>query len=102
MDSFLEQKAAAVSPLQKVAFFEQALEWTDQLQQIQAALRTRQGEIHGQLQSLNLDWAQVPPPGCVERMDALPLDRLERLYRELSYLTRWMGQVSERMVRLAC
>jgi hypothetical protein len=31
----------------------------------------------------------------------LPLERLEQIYRAMSYVSRWMAQIQERVVQLA-
>ena len=39
--------------------------------------------------------------GAPERAPALPLKRLEQVYRVFSYVSRWTDQLQERLVRLA-
>jgi hypothetical protein len=49
---------------------------------------------------LNAAWATAPAESEVRRA-ALPLARLEQLYRTFSFLGRWIGQLQERVVQLA-
>ena len=55
----------------------------------------------GEVKRLNSVWVDAPPIGAPDRAKHLPLDRLEELYRVLSYVVRWTGQIQERLVRLA-
>jgi len=100
-DRFVAERSRATSPMIKAQFFIQGLEWTDQLQTLQGAIRSKQGELDDELRSLNPIWAAAPPPGNPGRASALPLARLEELYRLSSYLARWNAQVQERVVQLS-
>jgi len=55
------------------------------------------------LQTLNAAWsaAAAPAVGSPERKGQLPLDEVEALYRESSFLARWRGQLQERFVQLS-
>jgi curved DNA-binding protein CbpA len=101
VDAFIEGKAAVSSPMLQVKLFEQGLEWTDRLQALQGTVGTRRRELEQELESLNAVWDAAPPVGSAERPTALPLERLEQLYRILSYVSRWADQLQERLVRLA-
>jgi len=78
-DSLLAEKINASSPLLKVEWFKKAMALTGKLN----ALIAR------------------PPVGSPTRIHALPCGRLEHIYRELSYFTRWRQQVQDRVVRLS-
>jgi hypothetical protein len=64
-------------------------------------VNAKRDELVAELQQLNAVWAAAPAPGSPERAGALPLERLEQLYRAMSYVARWTEQVQERIVQLA-
>jgi curved DNA-binding protein CbpA len=99
-DAFLEMTRGLTSPMLKARFFAQGLEWLDELQKLQAALRERQTAVSEQLAQLNPAWDDAPPPGDDARRQALPLDWLEQLYRTSSFLARAGQQIQERAARL--
>ena len=101
VDSFLAEKAADPSPLLKVQMFEQAMEWTDKLKTVQQKINAKRDGLARELQTMNAAWEAAPAWGTETRRDALPLERLERIYRHFSYLTRWTGQLQERVVQLS-
>ena len=100
-DSFLAERDQATSPLLKAQFFERGLEWIEELNAVQPRLEAGLNRLFSELQALNTAWEEAPAVGAGERGAALPLARLEQIYRELSYLTRWMRQIQERKVRLS-
>jgi hypothetical protein len=100
-DQFLAQKSSAASPLLKVRLFHEAIEWSARLQPFLARIESRQSELDSQLQKLNPAWDAAPPCGTPARPKALPLDDLEQVYREWSYLARWASQIRERLVQLS-
>ncbi|MCP5520821.1 MAG: J domain-containing protein [Verrucomicrobiales bacterium] len=101
VDGFLEENAAVTSPMLKVKRFEQGLEWTDRLQALLATVGDKRGQLEEELRSLNVVWDAAPPVGSPARGAGLPLERLEQIYRILSYVSRWTDQLQERVVRLA-
>ena len=101
VDAFLIQRGNVTSPLLKVQMFERAMEWTDQLQSLQQRINARRDELTAELQQMNPVWASAPPMGEPGRVAALPLERLEQLYRVFSYVARWSEQIQERNVQLA-
>jgi hypothetical protein len=50
---------------------------------------------------MNPVWERAPMAGDPARRQALPLERLEQIYRSMSYVARWMSQLDERRVQLA-
>jgi DnaJ-domain-containing protein 1 len=100
VDFFLLEKGRANSPLLKVKMFRRAMEWTNQLNVLQTRLRAKRGEVEAELQAMNEAWLAAPS-GSESRRAALPLARLEPLYRTFSFLSRWAGQLQERVVSLA-
>ncbi len=100
VDFFLLEKGRASSPLLKVKMFQRAMDWTSQVNTLQARLDTKRGELETELQAMNATWTGAPSEPSVRRT-ALPLARLEQLYRTFSFLSRWAGQLQERVVQLA-
>lgn len=100
VDFFLLEKGRANSPLLKVKMFQRAMDWTTQLNALQAKLRAKRSEVEADLLAMNDAWATAPTDPSARRA-VLPLARLEPLYRTLSFLSRWSGQLQERMVSLA-
>lgn len=101
VDAFLAQRGNVTSPLLKVQMFERGMEWTGQLQSLQQRINARRDELNGELQQMNAAWESAPAIGSPERIDALPLERLEQIYRVFSYIARWSEQIQERNVQLA-
>jgi DnaJ-domain-containing protein 1 len=101
VDRFLATKPGSASPLLQAQFFQSALEWSERIQGFQSTLQDRRAEIESQLRALNALWETAPEIGNPERKRTLPFQRLEQLYRELSYVGRWSDQVRERLVQLS-
>ncbi len=101
VDAFIEEKESAQSPLLKARLFARGLEWTDQIQTLQAELNGQLAPLDVELKGLNAAWESAPEPGSPDRADALPLNRLEEIGRVVSHLTRWIAQLQERLVRLS-
>lgn len=102
VDALLAEKNAATAPMLQVKFFAQGLDWLDRLNALQQQLGPRRVALESELQSLNPAWQTAPSPATAEaRRAALPLRRLEELYRLFSYYDRWAGQLQERAVQLS-
>jgi DnaJ-domain-containing protein 1 len=101
VDAFLADRAKVTSPLLKVPLFEHGQEWTDKLQAGQRQVNQRKEELIAALKEMNDAWAAAPAVGTPQRAAALPLQRLEEIYRAMSYLTRWGGQLQERVLQLS-
>lgn len=101
VDAFIAESAKVTSPLLKVQMFERAMEWTDKLQALQQRINARRDELAAELQRMNTVWESAPPIGSPARAAALPLERLEQIYRVFSYIARWSEQIQERTVQLA-
>jgi len=99
-DQLLAGRGQVTSPLLKVQSFERGLELADRISKLQGVLAKEMEAIEAQLQTFNHAWAAAPAVGSPERAGRLPLDRVESLYRECSFLARWRGQLQERFVRL--
>jgi hypothetical protein len=85
----------------KAALFHRGLEWTDRLQSLQGELNAELEPLNTELRALNAAWETAPPIGSPERVDALPLHRLEEISRVVSHLSRWSEQLQDRIVRLS-
>ena len=101
VDAFLATRANVTSPLMKVQMFQQAIEWTDKLQALQLRINAKRDELTAELQQMNAAWDGAPGVGSPERVSALPLERLEQVYRVFSYIARWSEQIQERNLQLA-
>jgi curved DNA-binding protein CbpA len=100
IDTFLSQRAQITSPLIRAQSFEKSMDYTDQLNALQQRLNQTRDELHRELQQMNQSWEVAPKYGT-ERTAALPLTRLEEIYRSLSFLTRWTNQVQQRIIQLS-
>jgi len=100
-DSFLAERLKVSSPLLKVRMFECSQEWIEKLKALQQQIILRRDELFEELKQLNAAWEKIPHRATGQQSVPLPLDRMEDLYRALSFITRWMGQIQERLVNLA-
>jgi hypothetical protein len=100
-DAFLPRLTAATSPMLKLQVMREGLEWADQLQVLQGRVRSKQEELETELRQMNPVWERAPETGTPGRAATLPLERLEQIYRGLSYVARWTEQLQERIVQLA-
>ena len=100
VDRFLTDRAEVTSPILKVQQFERAQEWTERARELQRSLHEKQERLTAELQKLNAAWEIAPPSGEARRA-ALPLGRLEAIWRDCSYLARWSEQIQERIVQLS-
>ena len=101
IDAFLGDRAKVSSPMLRVQFFQRGLEWTEKLTALQQTVNAKRDALMAELETMNAAWESAPAMGSPERAAALPLERLEQLYRVLSYVSRWTEQIQERMVQLA-
>ena len=95
IDAFLLERANVTSPILEVQWFERGQDWTDKINALQNKLNTRLNALDAELKALNPVWKSTAD------RSALPLDRLEAIYRLLGYFGRWTAQLQERLVRLA-
>lgn len=98
LDGLLKERSTLTSPLLKAAWFEKAQPALDNLQGLLDGIRAAQRDLEARLKSLNTHWEATA--GAPARQDAgeLPLDEIERLYRQFGYLNRWEQQLQERFV----
>jgi curved DNA-binding protein CbpA len=100
-DEFLATKARAASPLLQAQLFQQGLEWTARLQELQERIQLRREQLAAELQAMNAVWQAAPPPPSPARAGALPLRRLEEMGRTFGYIARCAGQIEERLAQLS-
>lgn len=101
VDAFLREKSKVTAPMLKAQHFGKALEWVEKLNELNRVIQFDREQALEELKALNAAWEKAPPVGSVERRVTLPLERLEQIYRTVSYLSRWSGQLSARMVQLS-
>lgn len=100
-DEHLRKQAGAVSPILRLQLMQAGLDWVEKMELLAGRVRTKGIELESELRTMNAAWESAPAPGESGRAAALPLDRLEQIYRSMSYVSRWMAQIQERMVQLA-
>jgi len=101
LDGFLLERSRASSPMLRVQMFTQSMEWTQRVNLVLPRLTTQRAGLEGELKALNPTWGAAPPVGHPKRAASLPLLRLDQIYRKLSYVSRWIGQLQERVVQLS-
>lgn len=100
-DEFLKQKSTSDSPMVKLRLMQGGLDWLDRLQVLQGRVNAKRDELTAELRQMNGVWEAAPAIGIPDRVNALPLERLEQVYRAMSYVARWTEQIQERIVQLA-
>jgi curved DNA-binding protein CbpA len=101
LDRFLLERSRASSPMLRVQMFNQSMEWTQRVNLVLPRLTTQRATLEGELKAMNPAWEAAPSVGHPKRPAFLPLDRLEQVYRKLSYVSRCIGQLQERVVQLS-
>lgn len=97
-DAFLALSAAGLSPLVKVQRLRDARVWVQKFQALQAQVNLKQEQWVKAIQELDSQWPS--PSVTVGTVEPKNLDRLEEIYRGLSYIARWQGQLQQRIVEL--
>jgi curved DNA-binding protein CbpA len=100
-DGLIAAKANASSPLLQAQWFERGMECSERLMALQRRIQLRGDELLAELKQMNTVWNEAPAPGQPSRASGLPLRRLEEIGREFSYITRWSGQIHERIAQLS-
>jgi len=100
-DEHLRKQSGAVSPILRLQLMQAGLDWVERMESLAGRVRGRGDELEAELRSMNAAWESAPAPGAPGRAAALPLERLEQIYRAMSYVSRWMAQIQERVVQLA-
>ncbi|HSH93397.1 MAG TPA: DnaJ domain-containing protein [Roseimicrobium sp.] len=101
IDPLVAQKESTVSPMLKVALMDRVMVASDRLETVQREVGGLVQALDQELKSMNTAWIHAPDLGQSGRREALPLARLEEMYRLLGYYTRWQQQLSDRLFRLS-
>ena len=91
-DAFLMEKHNATSPLIQVQLFERGQAWTEKLAALRQPIAARRDELLAAIQQLDAKWNESP---------AKPLERLQEIWRLLSFYERWLAQLQERTVKIS-
>ena len=101
-DTFLSHKAAISSPLLLAQEFEAGQTRLDQLQGWMRELTSRHDILLEEVKQLSTAWIPTDTSDSGKsNVAALPLRRLEEIFRQLTYLKRWRDQVNTRIVALS-
>ena len=98
-DALLAEKDKVTSPLLKVQIFDRAQEQSQKMSALQQRVNSQREHLLADLQAIDRDWGLRLQESSLARNSSL--QRLEEIYRLLSYFTRWMTQLQERIVQLA-
>lgn len=101
VDAFLREHPAQPSPLLKVQRARRGLEWDARLAAALEQLAAQHEHLFAELRALSASWDAASDKRGPERAAALPLERLEEIYRWLCFLGRWETQLRERRLQLA-
>ena len=102
-DAFLASRSGSppTSPMLKLKAMREGLDWGGRVDALRDQVLALRAQLTAELQAMNPVWEQAPGGGDAARRGALPLERLEQIYRSMSYVARWMSQLDERRVQLA-
>lgn len=106
VDAFIAAQAAATSPLLKAGLFAKGLDWIDRLKSLLEPITRKRTALEEEVRAMNSLRFSAPPtanPTAIEpsEVGGGNIARLEEIYRQLSYLTRWTAQLQERIVQLS-
>jgi curved DNA-binding protein CbpA len=92
VDALLVEKTRATSPLLQVQLFERGQNSVDRLGAMRQTVVARRDALLAELEAMNATW---------EMSAARPLERLQEIWRLLSFYERWLAQIQERVVKLS-
>jgi curved DNA-binding protein CbpA len=101
VDAFLSGRDRVASPILRVSWMREAFVWTERVQDLRQRVLGRRQQLLDELQGMNRAWSAAPREGDPRRAAALPLERLEQVYRVIGYTNRWLQQLEERSTQLA-
>lgn len=103
VDAFIAQRPSITSPMLCVQQFAKGQEWVETLQRLQKTVNAKRDELGEELKAMNSVWESTPAEPIPARRIALQpqLERIEQIYRVLSYVQRWTEQLQQRVVELA-
>lgn len=91
VDALLVQKSNVTSPLLQVQLFERGQDWVEKLGALRQTVAVRRDALLAELEPMNATW----------EMSAIrPVERLQEIWRLLSFYERWLAQIQERVVKL--
>jgi len=93
-DGLVSEKSKTTSPLLKVEMFQHGQECTEKLTAIRQRVSAERERLLEEVRKIDARWND-----CSDRK--AHVQKIEELYRLLSYFTRWEEQLRERVVRLA-
>jgi len=96
--AFLAESRRVESPLLRVQWFERAQDWTDRLRAVHRRLEESEGGLLRDLQTLDFEWSRL---GSDPVNRGLILQRIDQIHQQLSFYTRWSGQLQETMLQLS-
>ena len=99
-DEFLKLKHQAGSAIEKAVLAGQGTLWVEKLQTLGGKIERQREDLYQELESMTPLWATAPG-NRPQRRALLQFDRLEEIYRILSYLGRWKEKISQRITELA-
>jgi DnaJ-domain-containing protein 1 len=92
VDVLLAEQSQATSPLLQVELFERGQDELEKLGALRQTIAARRDALLLELEPMNLAW---------EAAAARPLERLQEIWRLLSFYERWLAQLQERVVKLS-
>ncbi len=95
-DALLVEKSNATSPLLQVQLFERGQDWVENLGALRQTIVVRRDTLLAELEPMNAAW-EMSAARPLER----PLERLQEIWRLLSFYERWLAQIQERVVKLS-
>jgi curved DNA-binding protein CbpA len=98
-DDLLKEKDSVNSPVLKVRLFEHSQFLTDLLSALRQSINCRLGELMAELKAMNPAWEATQ--ATTAKREGLSLERLEEIRCVLSYFSRWLEQIQERVVELS-
>jgi curved DNA-binding protein CbpA len=96
VDHFLAEKKKAASPIVKAGLFQEGLEWTIKIQDLQEELSRRMNALQEEIKRIDEQWETMND----DQRGAVFL-RLSELAQSLGFLQKWRAQLQERMQALA-
>ena len=96
-DGFLANQSNITSPLLRAQSFPEVQHWIERLTGLKATLAGHHETMLSGLRKLDAAWCERASDAPA-RSTLLP--ELERICRRIGFLSRWNGQVQERLVRL--
>ncbi len=92
VDALLVEKNRATSPLLQVQLFERGQQAVEKLGDLRQTVVVPRDALLAELELMNAAWKAA---------ETRPLERLQEIWRLLSFYDRWLAQIQERMVKLS-